>query len=68
MQQKMLFKQAEQNYNNLFFFLLCPLMEVATSLIWFCWAGTMGSKKGGIGLLQGKYITIHGEREKEAAE
>lgn len=43
-------------------------MEVATSLIWFCWAGTIGSKKGGIGLLRGKYITIHGEGEKEAAE
>lgn len=45
-------------------------MEVATSLIWFCWSGTMGSKKrgGGIEFLRGKYITIHGEREKEAAE
>lgn len=43
-------------------------MEVATSLIWFCWAGTMGAKRGGPGLLRGKYITIHGEREKEAAE
>lgn len=65
----MLFKQAEQNYN--FFFVIIkvyPLMEVATSLIWFCWAGTIGSKKGGIGLLRGKYITIHGEGEKEAAE
>lgn len=43
-------------------------MEVATSLIWFCWAGTMESGEGrgvGGGLLRGKYITIHGEREKE---
>lgn len=24
-------------------------MEVATSLIWFCWAGTMESKEGGGG-------------------
>lgn len=50
MQQKMLFKQAEQNYNKGFFFVIikvCPLMEVATSLIWFCWSGTMGSKKRG---------------------
>lgn len=33
-----------------FFFIIkvCPLMEVATSLIWFCWAGTMGSKEGGV--------------------
>lgn len=51
-------------------------MEVATSLIWFCWAGTMESEGGwgvGVGggcsgLLRGKYITIHGEREKGAAE
>lgn len=66
----MLFKQAEQNYNFFFFVIIkvYPLMEVATSLIWFCWAGTIGSKKGGIGLLRGKYITIHREGEKEAAE
>lgn len=70
MQQKMLFKQAGENYFFFFFVIIkvCPLMEVATSLIWFCWAGTMGNKKGGIGLSWGKYITIHGEREKEAAE
>lgn len=39
-------------------------MAVATSLIWFCWAGTMESEEGG----GGKYITIHGDREKEAGE
>lgn len=38
----MLLKQAEQNSSMFLFFLffviikVCPLMEVATSLIWFC--------------------------------
>lgn len=55
MQHKMLFKQAEQNYSMFCLFVcfvinkVCPLMEVATSLIWFCWAGTMGSKRGALG-------------------